>query len=212
MKVINKLTEEFPEAGGYATHIRDSQSRQSQQCEVYDSTRLVESLIIENYFECLNSGYYPVTSSSACVKRSVLTNIKGFDESLTIGPDIDAWIRVFLNSGIALSNRYAATYHTDAENRSVHRPDYVSRELEFFVHLRDRYLTESLDGRSRVALNEWTSSRIHQIIIRCIYQGDKRFAARVLRGHWRDLTGRQQLVGAQRAFVLRMLWLSCLKA
>jgi len=198
LKVINKLTEEFPEAGAYAAHVRDPQSHRLQQFHVYDSTRVEESWMIENYFDCLNSGYYPVTSSSVCVKRSILININGFDESLKIGPDIDAWIRVFLNSGIALSNRYAATYHTDAENRSVHRSDYVSRELEFFVHLRDRYLTESLDGRSRVALDEWTSSRIHQIIIRCIYQGDKRFAARVLRGHWGDLRGRQRLVGLTR--------------
>jgi glycosyltransferase involved in cell wall biosynthesis len=191
LEIINKLVIDFPGAAAYATHARDSAISQSQKSLMNDPDRVENCWMIENYFECLNKGYFPVTSSSVCVKKQVLIKIKGFDEKLKIGADIDAWIRIFLTSGIALSNRYGATYHTDAENRSIHRPDVLFRELEFFEHLRDTYLNINLNNRSYSALSEWTSNRIHQILIRLINHGNKRLAAKVFCSHWQDFSGRQ---------------------
>lgn len=198
LEIIDGLTKNFPDAAGYATHIRDSSMLQKCGSLFYDPSRGDEAWMIENYFECLNSGYFPVTSSSVCVKRSTLIDIQGFSVNLRIGPDIDAWIRVFLAAGVAISNRYAATYHTDAENRSIHRPDFSMRELEFFEHLKISYLNPKLDRRSYAALNEWISKRIHQIVIRLIYQGNKRFAARVFLDHWRFMSGGQRWAGLAR--------------
>lgn len=198
LEIIEQLVRDFPMAGAYAAHIRDSQSKKQHNSRFYDPGRCKTSRMIENYFEDLNAGYFPFTPSSVCVKKSVLNDINRFDLSLKIGEDIDTWIRIFLISGIALSNRFAAIYHTDADNRSIHRPDFSQRELEFFDHLRKRYLNPSLERRSYGALFAFTSRRIHQIVIRSIYQGNKRFAAKVLREHWLAMTGRQRVVGITR--------------
>ena len=194
---IDQLTEEFPSAGAFAVHIKGPE-RDRSPCFKEDAARTERSGLIENYFERLNAGNFQVTSSSICVKKEVLHLVNGFDQSLRIGEDIDTWICIFLHSGIALSSRYAATYHKDAENRSVHRPDFSARELEFFTHLRWKYLNSSLDQRSYIALDKWTSGRIYQIVIRSAYQGDKGFAAKVLRAHWRDLRAKQRAVGLAR--------------
>ena len=198
LEIINELIIKFPTAAGYATHIRNSAILQQQVSLYFDATRGDDAWVIDNYFECLNSGYFPVTSSSVCIKKSLLIEIQGFNVNLKIGPDIDAWIKVFLAADIAISNRFAATYHTDAENRSINRLDFSIRELEFFEHLRKSYLKSTLDLKYYIALNEWSSKRIFLIVIRSIYQGNKRFAARVLRDNWKIISGRKKLIAIAR--------------
>lgn len=197
LTIIDQLTEEFPGAGAFAVHIRGSERIRSGWLEE-DATRAGKSGMIENYFERLNAGNFQVTSSSICIKREVLKSINGFDQSLEIGEDLDTWLRVYIEFGIALSSRYAATYHTDAENRHRQGADFSARELEFFTHLRRKYLNSRLDRRSYAALDEWTSRQILQIVIRSAYQGEKGTAAKVLRAHWRDLRAKQRAIGLAR--------------
>jgi hypothetical protein len=79
--------------------------------------------------------------------------------------------------------------------------DFSLRELEFFDHLRKCYLNSRLDSRSYAALDEWTAFRIHQVVIRSIYYGNKRFAARIVCNHWGVMTGWQRCVGMVRLFI-----------
>lgn len=198
LSTIDKMTFRFPDAGAYATHIRDVRSSQPLYTESRESHCASNSCMIDNFFALLNSGRYPVSSSSVCVKRSVLIDIGMFDETLAIGEDIDAWIRVFLHSGIALSDRFAATYHTDAQNRSVHRLDFSFRELQFFRHLRNRYLNDSLGPPSFSALEQWSSRRIYNIIVRLISLDERAAARTVFRDNWRALAPDQRVMALLR--------------
>lgn len=118
LKYINLLLLKYPDVAAYATHIKENKQSQVQHFSFYESQD-EDAWIIQNYFDCLNKGYYPVHSSAICVKRDILIEIKGFNEILAIGEDIDTWIRIFLNYEIVLSNWYDATYHLDALNHST---------------------------------------------------------------------------------------------
>lgn len=191
LEIVNDLIERFPLAGAYATHIWGSFGDVARVASLYDPASPVDAWMIEDYFACLNSGYYPVTSSSVCVKRSILIELGGFNSSLAIGPDIDMWIRVFLHSGIALSNRYAATYYLDASNRSVQRADFSEKELQFFSLLRTQHLRSDVHFDSRSHLDQWTSRRIYEALIRLINCGGRVSALRALLLHWRHMRGHQ---------------------
>jgi glycosyltransferase involved in cell wall biosynthesis len=188
LEIINQLINAYPEAGGYATHIRRSNS--AEQVATYNAVVGfgAGARMLDNYFDCVNSGYFPISSSSVCIKRSVFDQVGLFNEGLLIGADIDMWVKVFLHSGFSISPKYAATYFTDAENRSVERPDFSQQELALFVRLRDTYLSKDLDARSYSALHAWVAKRIHQIIIRLIYQDNKVLARKIYFKNKKSLT------------------------
>lgn len=61
------------------------------------------------------------TSSSVVLKRDVALAVGGFDEQLSIGEDLDMWIRMSLNGKGAYTNSPLAIYDQDADNRAMER-------------------------------------------------------------------------------------------
>jgi glycosyltransferase involved in cell wall biosynthesis len=196
---IARLIGQFPSAGAYATHIRGVAAGSVPLEDVYDTNISAQSWMIGSLFSCFALGYYPVSSSSVCVKKEVLEKTGFFNEKLAIGEDLDMWIRIHREAGIAMSNRFAATYHTDAQNRSVHQPDFSLKELQFFRHLRQEYMTPALDRDSYTALRQWSSRRIYIIIVRLINQRERRLALSTL------LENRHELTREQRALIILRL-------
>ena len=201
LEIISNLIRMFPDVGGYATRIRDSRvlvNNISQKACNYVGEKFE---IISNYFSCINNGYYPITSSSVCIKKSVLAAIGEFDEQLKIGPDIDMWIRVFLHSKFAIANEFAATYHIDADNRSVERKDFTEQELKFVLHLRDNYKKLALQPDYYLELESWIRKRLYQIIIRTIFGDDKKSALIVYFNNYKLLGFKQRLIISLRLLV-----------
>lgn len=183
LSIISEMESLYPKIGTYATHVRNTQSPQLNFAD-YDPSRTDKYWMISNFFDCLHNDYYPASSSSVCIRREVLHRVGGFNCQLAIGEDIDMWIRAYLDAGILMANRYAATYNRQADNRSVHRVDLPMREIEFFMHLRNAYIDKNDGGSERLLLATWTASRIHQIAIRLAYRGRKAEAFHVLRKYW----------------------------
>lgn len=174
LEEIKKLIDEYPAAGGYCAMIRDSQHgppRIPKRKWLVD--RRGNKGMVEDYIGCLSSGFFPVTSSSVCIKREVFTDVGLFNERLAIGPDLDMWLRVYLHSGIAASESVLATYRTDAENRSVARPDFDRREIDFFRHLYLKYDQRSLSESQFHAMRDWISRRLAQVVRRQASLGHK---------------------------------------
>lgn len=75
---------------------------------------------VDNYFSvaCHNTLF---TSSSVIMRKSVVKNIGGYDESLTRGEDIDLWFRIALKYRVAFYNIPLAIYRWQTENRAMHK-------------------------------------------------------------------------------------------
>ena len=199
---IEALIHKFPVAGVYCTRIRDSQK--GGRDEILASSCLPEiggTGLIHDYIECLASGIFPVTSSSVCIKKSVLSDVGMFNESLAIGPDLDMWLRVYLHSGIAIANIFSATYHTDAENRSVHRTDFDQREIDLFRHFHASYGADRLNSTQLLTMRDWVSRRVAQVIRRAASNGNARFALQTLRANLSVMKTQHSLFALMRILV-----------
>lgn len=74
--------------------------------------------IVENYFESSLVSCIAWTSA-VVVPKSVLENVGGFDEKITLGAgeDIDLWMKIALKYQVAFNNQVTAIYNLHADNR-----------------------------------------------------------------------------------------------
>lgn len=178
LECISELILTNPNAGCYSTKIKDSffvTNKQDFDCLTQED----KYTTITNYFLSLNTEHFPIAPSCSCVNKDVVLGLGGFNTELKIGPDIDMWIRIFLNSTIVRANIFAAKYYDDAENRSVARSDFTVQEVKFFSHLKAKYLNSNLKPEYSLELKKWISKKIYPIVIRSIYKNQKMYAARV---------------------------------
>lgn len=174
---IEKLIIDFPGADVYATGIRIS--RAGKKLEVYKSTIIPSHPwqgIMKNFFECLAADFYPISSSSVCVKKELLEKLNGFDENLKIGEDIDMWTRLFLVADIAFTTQPSAIYHRGTENPSHMQVDYIKKEHDFIKTLIQRDKNKIPVDKNKEAYRAYLRLKVFAFIQRMI-QSNRRFMA-----------------------------------
>ncbi|WP_298807451.1 glycosyltransferase [uncultured Psychrobacter sp.] len=180
LNIISGLIATYPNAGVFATALKVKE--RNGQLNTYYYKNLPPhpwNGIIPSYFECLSHGAYPLSSSSTCIKKELLSNIGSFDSSLKIGADIDMWVRVALNTEIAFSSTVGAVYYRDAENRSDKIIDFTEREL-FFLHNLEKYSSyPGMADNFLTSLNNFRAKKLKSIIIRYLINGQRLRAAKV---------------------------------
>lgn len=181
LEIITDLIDNNKNCGAYSTHIRDYSNKNVFPAMFYEEIKKNNSFVVKNLFSFFASEYYPISSSSVCIKKSILIEIGCFNERLVIGEDIDTWIRVFLKSSIVISNRYAATYFRDADNRSVDRYDFWQKQIEFFLYLRNSYLDNNLSPECFKCLDDWSDRRIYNSVIGCINEKNFSYAFHLIK-------------------------------
>jgi hypothetical protein len=120
LSCITQASKSFPEAGLYATGYRCLFNRGLIKEVTASDGRPEAPVIVPRYFRETRRVAI-VTSSSAAVPRGVLEVVGGFPEGEPYGEDRDLWGRIAIRYPVVFHPRVAATYHCEAEGRSMLR-------------------------------------------------------------------------------------------
>lgn len=112
LETINRLHENFPEAGAYATAYRIQKKEKSFIPKFSGLPKFPWEGIVPSYFKS-GLGYHPLSSSSIAVKKSVFEDVGYFDENERYAVDLDQWVRIASKYEIAFSSSVCAVYHRD---------------------------------------------------------------------------------------------------
>lgn len=109
--IINKYTEYYAFASAWA--------RQKNDQIIYENFHLSNDKVhvISNYFE-IAINHTLLWTSAVIIKKDIFTDIGYFDTNLSMGEDIDFWIRLNLKYKFIFYNVVLAFYIQDSENRA----------------------------------------------------------------------------------------------
>ena len=147
LEEMEKLIDEYPEAGIYGTNY-------TVVNEAKHKTRIA-SVAVEPGFErgYINycrvyaaSMYMPLWTGAVCIPRKVFVKMDGFNPLLRLGEDFDLWIRIALKYKVAFLNKPLSYYNQDsaAQWRAVsHLQEPRSHVLWNLGYLEEKEKTDS---------------------------------------------------------------------
>ena len=113
LEVLSKLIVDYPNAGIYGMgwkHIHRPE-------DVIDEENIMECDFFRGNIVSYWNSPFVYTSSSVALRKSLIMSLKGFDERMSYGEDIDMWFRAILCSQAVYDSRVLAFYVQEAENR-----------------------------------------------------------------------------------------------
>lgn len=122
LEEMDGLIKEYPDAGLYCTNYYYVHNRKS----------VVKLDIPTGYYnyckEYARTLCMSATSSSSCINRAVLTEMRGFKPHLKLGEDFDLWIRIALKYGTAILNMPLVYFNNDVPvklraTHHLHKPE-----------------------------------------------------------------------------------------
>lgn len=147
LEEMDKLIQEYPEAGLYATNY-----------VYYKPGKTHVALKLErgymNYPDAYLHGEMPVWTGAACMPRKVFDEMGGFPKGIKLGEDFLLWAKTALHYKIAFCEKALAYYNNDVPaslraTRNLHAPQYHKifhlEEIEAIVD----------SGESKVDREEW---------------------------------------------------------
>ena len=166
LEEMDKLIEEYPDAGLYATNY-----------VYYKPGKTRVALNLErgymNYPEAYVHGEMPVTSITTCMSRKVFDEMGGFPIGIKLGEDFLLWAKTALHYKVAFCEKPLAYYNNDVPaslraTRNLHMPQYHMlfnmQELESIVDSREsieewKALLDKL--RINGLMDYWLSDEYH---------------------------------------------------
>lgn len=169
LKEMDRLIQEYPEAGLYATNY-----------VYYKPEKTHVALKLErgymNYPEAYLHGEMPVWTGAVCMPRKVFDEMGGFPVGIKLGEDFLLWAKTALHYKVAFCEKALAYYNNDVPaslraTRNVHAPEhnmlFNMQELgERMASLQDASLQESwkaLLDKLRISglMDYWLDERYH---------------------------------------------------
>lgn len=184
----------FPLAGAYATGC--SYKEQDKNIKYNHYTLFPNKNWqgkLENYFEYLSKGIYPISSSSICVKRELFREVGMFDSNLTRGEDTDMWIRLFLNKDIIFSAVPRSIYYLDSENRSNEQKDFNIKSYHFIQKQVKRLLLYEFPSKYFADYKKYINNILLSLAIRFINSKNKKSAFGLLSEYWKIILWKNRL-------------------
>ena len=130
LEEMDKLVDEFPEAGIYGTNytIVNEAKRKTRVASVGVDQGFVKGYI--NYCQVYaKTMYMPLWTGAVCIPRRVFDEMEGFPKGIKLGEDFLLWIRIAFAYKVAFLNKPLSYYNQDVDeaNRGVgplHRPEH----------------------------------------------------------------------------------------
>lgn len=126
LDTIDALVEEHPNAGAYTTSFVKMYS---------DGARYPQNTKIKhpyagvlNYFHCARYGDF-FNASSIVVRREAMQRIDGFNPTIKIGEDYDAWGRLALLYPIAHDSQVKVIYHFEGKEHATYLPRPITESF-----------------------------------------------------------------------------------
>lgn len=146
LKEMFELIQKFSDAAIYS----------SSYFKVKNGKNIPAKIGVENEFKAGYINYYkvyantfwvPVNCSFVVVKKSVFTNVGGFNPKLKFGEDLDLWLRISLNHQFAFINKHLAysNQDVDSNNRALGIKNKWAKEEHFLFTLNQFDLIENQD-------------------------------------------------------------------
>ncbi len=120
LETIMKLNEKYPKAGIFATayYIDNPQKNNRDMICCSDVTKTFEGLL-PSYYHAISTGPHPIITPGVGIPKSILNQIGGFDEKLSIGEDLDLWARIALYHPVAYSATPLWIYYIETSNNHL---------------------------------------------------------------------------------------------
>ena len=126
---MNKLIEEYPEAGIYgANYTIVNETKQKTRVAKIGVEEGFEKGYINYCQAYAKTMYMPLWTGAVCIPRTVFNETQGFPEGVKLGEDFVLWIHIALRHQVAFLNKPLAYYNQDVEAASrgvghLHKPD-----------------------------------------------------------------------------------------
>ena len=149
LSIIHETIEKFPEAkmycSRYITQISDTAYTTNSFIDITDSYEG----IVSDFFKSSYINRIALTSA-VCIDKFVFTTLKGFDESISSGQDLDYWIKIALNYKVAITKEVTMIYNFKQDNKSLSRTNINLKTIPNFDHykafeLKNKSLKKFLD-------------------------------------------------------------------
>ncbi len=132
LEEIVKMMRIFPDEKVYATSFEFSDKR-----KMFKHERSSPIFKIDEYFkEAIKENI--MWTSIVVVHKDCFSVVKGFNEKLKYGEDLDLWYRLAQKFDIIKNTKVTAVYRVDAENRSDHKQD-LYKCFEYYIDLKKTY-------------------------------------------------------------------------
>lgn len=123
MERMDRLINEYPEAGIYGTNYYYVKNGRQRVCVTTAETGYID--YCKAYAEKLQM---PLWTGAVCMPREVFDEFGGFRPRLRLGEDFDLWIKVALKYKVAFLNEPLSYYYQDADTAwrlvgRLHRPE-----------------------------------------------------------------------------------------
>ncbi|MBE0471435.1 MAG: glycosyltransferase family 2 protein [Methyloprofundus sp.] len=86
--------------------------------------------VVDNFYAAFSESLSLVNSTTACLPRDLLLEIKGFPEGIKKGEDVYVWLKAASLKGLVYSSKICARYNQDAQSRSNLN---LSDEIPFYL-------------------------------------------------------------------------------
>lgn len=189
LETIRGLTEQYPEAGAYATDydiVRQNGRRYVPHHKYIpnkdsdETDRQKHSTLIPNYFKSMIYGEPMITSSSVCIRKETFEKAGMFPEEERLGEDKDMWARIALEYPIAFSWYIGATYYENADNRTCLR--YIPTYERYFIKtLQKKLESNEVPSEFIEDVRKYVSKNLIKLAAKNIKTGNAGFAKRLLK-------------------------------
>lgn len=127
LEEMSKLIRKYPLQKFFSTSFVSIQSEPITKPVLTNSSN-EEDYIVDDYFQGMLEKHL-VCVGSVVMHKSVIGQIGDFNETLSIGEDLDCWARIGKYYSLVKSDKITFTYRLDAENRSIHKPLDIQKSI-----------------------------------------------------------------------------------
>lgn len=124
------MIQKFPQAGLYSQRYQIKWSEKYIQNLTYDREHTYEG-VIDDFF---GSSYKNrvVQTSAVCFPKEIWHELGGFDENISLGEDLDFWIRIALKYPVVVGNQVTVVYNMMQKNESLTKISLAHHRLPDF--------------------------------------------------------------------------------
>ena len=121
------LIQKFPNAGLYCNRYEILISKNKKIKTKFDFEETFEGYL-NDFFKSSYIDRVALTSAT-CIPKKTYDKLGGFDTEISSGQDLDYWIRIGINSKVAISNQVTLLYNFVIENNSLSKTNIEKKSL-----------------------------------------------------------------------------------
>lgn len=178
---IHRLAAKYPSAGVYCTHygfiLENGSKHPAKICAVP-----TDNGIINDYFKCCIQGDLPLTASSVCINRDLMSEIGGFPLGMKMGEDQVVWSRLSCRAPIAYDSQTCVYYDQSVISSACHTNSVTQPAPQLAVY-QDMLHERSVPDHLVASLKKLMQFTVLSCVKNNLLVGERSQAYKLLVGH-----------------------------